>query len=146
MQETADDGRRGGDFLVYQQAPRLLESADGGTWEFGIELNRGGRKVLAVAENVRTEPFCLQLEAGTLRGVAYRIDKLFWSHTYALLFSEGGPIQTLIGPGYLFLDGRRASAYDPRPHLRDVLLAAIEGAPAGMGLLDAFSRLRSELC
>jgi hypothetical protein len=145
VQETEDDRHRGGDFYTYQQAPRLLEDT-AGEWGLGIELNNGGRKTLARAEGVRLKPIEVHTEKGALAGTAYFIDHLYWEHTQALLFTEGGATQILIGPGYLFVDGERSAPYDPRPHLKKVLLAAISKAPEGMSLLEAFSELRRWSC
>ena len=85
-------------------------------------------------------------EKGKVEGTVYRIDRLYWGHTKALLFVEGGAVNNLLGPLYLYLDGQKSAPYDPRPHLENVVLASVDTAPKDMGLLEAFSAIRHEYC
>lgn len=88
----------------------------------------------------------MSLGAGALRGTAYFLRCMYWTHTSALLFAEGGATQRLIGPNYLFVAGDRSAAYDPRPHLSGVLLVAVHEAPENTNLLDVFAELRHKFC
>lgn len=146
MQENQADGSGGTSFLVTQQAPRILANPRNGDWQLVTDLRGGGVKVHAELKNVRCQPFDIKVLSGTLKGTARFIDELYWDHTRGLLFTEGGKVQTLIGPGYLFVDGERCAPYDPRPHLKKVLLATIHEAPEELNLLEAFAAIRSQLC
>jgi hypothetical protein len=79
---------------------------------------------------------------GRLRATLRYIDTLYWTHTKGLLFAEGGDIQRLIGPGLLHVSSERCSAYAPRPHLTNVVLATVHEAPESMDLLGVFADLR----
>jgi hypothetical protein len=146
VQEDQADGSGSANFFVTQQAPRILANPRDGNWKLVTDLRGGGVKVLAELKNVRCQSFDIELDSGLLKGTARFIDELYWDHTRGLLFTEGGKVQTLIGPGYLFVDGERCTPYDPRPHLKKVLLATIHEAPEELNLLEAFAAIRSQLC
>lgn len=90
--------------------------------------------------------FEISSDKGLLKGTLHYIEKLYWAHTQALLFTEGGSVQTLIGPGHLFVDGERSAAHDIRPHLKKVILATLAEAPEEMDLLEAFAEIRRWSC
>lgn len=146
MQENQADGDRGADFYVIQQAPRILASTDGRNGWLVTDLRGGGLKRHAELKNIQRRVFDVEIDDGRMSGTVRLIDELYWDHTRGLLFTEGGNIQTLIGPAYLFVDGERCAPYDPRPHLKKVLLATIHEAPEGLNLLEAFAAIRRQFC
>ncbi len=147
MQEDQANGGGGADFLITQQAPRILASPDSRDWQLVTDLRGGGVKVHATLKGVDVASFDdIEVPGGVLKGTVRFIEELYWDHTRGLLFTEGGEAQKLIGPAYLFVGGERCAPYDPRPHMKKVLLATIHDAPEELNLLEAFAAIRRRFC
>jgi len=137
MQTLEPDSDGSADFYIHKAVNRLLEDPDG-RWR----LVGHGDKRLARAVNVTERPF---KDEGIGAGVCYIIERLYWDHIQGLLQLEGAPPQQLVGPKYLVLNAVPSAAPDPRPHLKDLVLARFSAQPEG-DFLEVFDKLRRRFC
>lgn len=92
---------------------------------------------------MRISPFSLQLRGEELSGTAIYVRRLYFCFGHAMQMMQGQTMQNLIGPNYLFYDGKKCPPYAVRPHLREVHLAYIKRAPKGVPLEEAVALLRA---
>jgi hypothetical protein len=136
MSQKKDGSNQGSFFRVSRETPRLLETPNG--WRLvGYNDRELGR-----IKGLTQRSFDIPNTHGALKGTLYSMDRLHWSHAWALLFIQGAPIQQLIGPNYAHVGSRPSDPFDVRPHLKDVLLARVTEAPPSMSLEEAVLEVR----
>lgn len=75
---------------------------------------------------------------GKLRWRCWDITRLFWTHASALLVLQGANLQHLFRDRFVLIQGQPTEPYDPRPGMRDVVLAEVDEAPPGFTIQDVF--------
>jgi len=126
----------------FEAAPRLLEDASSGLWLL-LKLKRPIARAVGVEQ--QDVSFRYHSEPHGIEATVFKIEKLYWDHSHALLQLEGAAPAQLIGPNYLVLQARKGHVTDTRPHLRDVVLVLVHKVPEGLQLLDLFGELRRRL-
>ena len=79
-----------------------------------------------------------KVKGGTLKWRSWEMDRLFWSHTSALLVMQGANLQLIFRDRFVLISGQPTVLYDPRPGLVDVHLAEVKEAPPGFSIQDVF--------
>jgi hypothetical protein len=140
MQSQEHDGapRGGSTTRVWGAAPRILE-APTGRWVLQY-LN----VVIGKADGLTSERH--ELLQGDLCVTLFRVDKLYWDHVHGLKQLQGVPVGEMLGPNYLVLNAEPSVCTNPRPHLRNLVMAAVHKVPNSMNLLSLFAELRQRFC
>lgn len=79
-----------------------------------------------------------KVKDGTLKWRCWEMDRLFWSHSSALLVMQGANLQLLFRDRFVLIRGQPTKLYDPRPGMVDVHLAEVAEAPLGFTTQEVF--------
>lgn len=137
MPQTQPGSNPGAHFYVPQETPRLLETSDG--WRL---VGYNDRLLAKAGGDVQVSSFQVPVGDSTLEGESFFIPRLYWTQHRGILVMQGAPMQKVIGPNYLVIGFIPCVAWDPRPHVEDLLLARVTSAPEGMGLEEALVAIR----
>ena len=83
--------------------------------------------------------------AGRFKARIFKYGRLCWSHRAAILFLQGATVQKVLGPAWIILGGTSVAVWDPRPGLKDVVVAAVMENDAQLMAEQLFLELRAAL-
>jgi hypothetical protein len=75
---------------------------------------------------------------GKLRWRGWEIDRLYWTHTSALLLLQGGDFPLVFRGRFVLVSASALPVHSPTPGLKDVLLAEVKEAPPNFSAQDVF--------